>query len=45
MDPRGKLSIDIEKIPLKDIGVAWERKTIGQRPVIVPSSEGRYPCQ
>jgi NADPH2:quinone reductase len=41
----GKLSIDIEKIPLKDIADAWERKTTGQRIVIVPSSEGRHPCR
>ena len=32
----GKLSIDIEKLSLKDIAEAWERKTDGKRIVIVP---------
>jgi NADPH2:quinone reductase len=32
----GKLIIDIEKVPLKDVAQAWERKTEGQRIVIVP---------
>jgi hypothetical protein len=41
----GKLGIDIEKVPLKDIAEAWEGKTTGQRIVIVPSSDGRHPCR
>jgi NADPH2:quinone reductase len=32
----GKLSIDIEKFPLKDIAEGWDRKTEGKRIVIIP---------
>jgi NADPH2:quinone reductase len=32
----GKLSIDIETVPLKDIAEAWHRKTEGKRIVIIP---------
>lgn len=32
----GKLTTDIEQVPLKDIGEAWERKTEGERIALVP---------
>jgi NADPH2:quinone reductase len=32
-----KLCIDIERVPLKDIADAWERKTEGKRIVVVPT--------
>lgn len=32
----GRVSIDVEKFPLKDIAEAWERKTEGKRIVITP---------
>ena len=32
----GRLTIDVEKMDLKDIAEAWERKTPGKRIVIVP---------
>ncbi len=41
----GKLSIDIEKVPLKDIAEAWDRKTEGKRVVIVPQASGSSPCR
>ena len=32
----GKLTMKIEQVPLKDVGEAWERKTEGERIVLVP---------
>jgi NADPH:quinone reductase-like Zn-dependent oxidoreductase len=32
----GKLAMDIEQVPLKDVAEAWERKTQGKRIVLVP---------
>lgn len=32
----GKLTMDIEQVPLEDVGEAWERKTEGERIVLVP---------
>ena len=32
----GRVSIDVEKVPLKDIAEAWDRKTEGKRIVITP---------
>jgi hypothetical protein len=32
----GKLTMEVEQVPLRDIAEAWERKTDGKRIVIVP---------
>jgi hypothetical protein len=32
----GKLTMDIKRVPLKDVGEAWERKAEGERIVLVP---------
>jgi NADPH2:quinone reductase len=32
----GKFTMDIEQVPLKDVSLAWERKTQGERIVLVP---------
>ena len=32
----GQLTIDIEKVPMKDIAEAWNRETDGKRIVIIP---------